>query len=133
MWRRTCVTRSSRPVDPDPEFQRFLWLILSLQAKKAAGEERWYEKIPDEFHTGSSGTTPSRPKEANITHSSFSKDWQNYMTHTIPIQASFTAFGYLTLTPSFTFCDLTSLIKQSKHWDVDAQKEVTGYHQRILV
>ena len=94
-----------------------------FKRKKAAGEERWYEKINMSY----TGTLNNRikTKESKLLHSSFTKDWQNNMRHSIPIQASFTAFGYLTLTPNFTFTDQTSFIKQSKRWDEVNQKEIT--------
>ena len=94
-----------------------------FKRKKAAGEERWYEKINMSY----TGTFNNRikTKESQLLHSSFTKDWQNNMKHSIPIQASFTAFGYLTLSPNFTFTDQTSFIKQSKRWDEVNQKEVT--------
>ena len=94
-----------------------------FKRKKMAGEERWYEKISMSY-TGRLDNSISA-KEDKILHSSFSKDWKNKMTHSIPIKASFTAFGYLNLTPSFTLSDVTSLIKQKKYWDAAAQKEVT--------
>ena len=94
-----------------------------FKRKKMVGEERWYEKISMSY-TGRLDNSISA-KEDKILHSSFSKDWKNKMTHTIPIKASFTAFGYLTLTPQFTFNDVTSLIKQKKSWNEVSQREVT--------
>ena len=94
-----------------------------FKRKKMAGEERWYEKISMSY-TGRLDNSIST-KEDKILHSSFSKDWKNKMTHSIPIKASFTAFNYLTLTPQFTFNDVTSLVKQRKSWNEATQKEVT--------
>ena len=94
-----------------------------FKRKKAAGEERWYEKINMSY----TGTFNNRIKtrESQLLHSSFTRDWQNYMKHSIPIQASFTLFNYLSVNPSFNFSDQTSFIKQSKRWDEVNQKEVT--------
>ena len=94
-----------------------------FKRKKMAGEERWYEKISMSY-TGRLDNSISA-KEDKILHSSFSKDWKNKMTHSIPIKASFTVFNYLTLTPQFTFNDVTSLVKQRKSWNEATQKEVT--------
>ena len=94
-----------------------------FKRKKAAGEERWYEKINMSY----TGTFNNRikTKEDQLLHSSFTKDWKNNMRHTIPIQASFTLFGYLSVNPQFNFTDQTSFIKQSKRWDEASQKEIT--------
>ena len=94
-----------------------------FKRKKMVGEERWYEKISMSY-TGRLDNSISA-KEDKILHSSFTKDWKNKMTHTVPIKASFTAFGYLTLTPQFTLNDVTSFIKQKKSWDEVGQKEIT--------
>jgi hypothetical protein len=94
-----------------------------FKRKKMVGEERWYEKISLSY-TGRLDNS-IHAKEDKILHSSFTRDWKNKMTHSIPIKASFTAFGYLTLTPSFNINDVTSFLKQKKYWDPVAQKEVT--------
>jgi hypothetical protein len=106
-----------------PNLSVSLARFYPFKRKKAAGEERWYEKI-NMSYTGTFNNR-IRTKESQLLHSSFTKDWQNYMRHSIPIQASFTAFGYLSINPSFNFSDQTSFIKQSKHWDVENQKEIT--------
>ena len=106
-----------------PNLSLSLARFYPFKRKKAAGEERWYEKINLSY----TGTFNNRikTKEDQLLHSSFTKDWQNYMRHSIPVQASFTAFGYLSINPSFNFSDQTSFIKQSKHWDEVNQQEVT--------
>ena len=106
-----------------PNMSISLTRFYPFKRKKAAGEERWYEKINMSY----TGTFNNRikTKESQLLHSSFTRDWQNYMRHLIPIQASFTLFGYLSVNPSFNFTDQTSFIKQSKRWDEVNQKEIT--------
>ena len=106
-----------------PNMSISLARFYPFKRKKAAGEERWYEKISMSY----TGTFNNRikTKESQLLHSSLTRDWQNYMKHSIPIQASFTLFGYLNVNPSFNFSDQTSFIKQSKRWDEVGQKEVT--------
>ena len=94
-----------------------------FKRKKAVGDERWYEKISMSY-TGSFSNSINT-KENKLLHSDFRKDWSNGMTHSIPINANFTLFGYLNVTPSFNLKDKTSFIKQKKYWDEDNQKEVT--------
>ena len=94
-----------------------------FKRKKMAGKERWYEKIAMSY-TGSFSNSIST-KEDKLLHSDFRRDWQNGITHSIPISASFTAFDVINLSPSFTFNDKNSFIKVHKSWDEEKQQEVT--------
>ena len=93
-----------------------------FKRKKMVGDERWYEKISVDYtgHLTNNITT----KEGQLMKSSLSKDWKNGMSHKFTIQGGFTAFNYLTLTPSLNFSDYMYLNKQDRHWDSEAQKEV---------
>ena len=106
-----------------PDLNISISRFYPFKRKKAAGEERWYEKISMSY-TGRV-TNSITAKEDMLLHSSLSKDWKNGMQHQIPIAANFTLFGYLNLNPSFNFTDRTSLSKQRKSWDVENQKEIT--------
>lgn len=97
--------------------------FFPFRRKKMVGAERWYEKISVQY-TGSFDNSFSG-KEDKIMSSSFSKDWKNGMSHTIPINASFNVFDYITITPGFNFTDHTHFAKTHKSWDVANQKEVT--------
>ena len=93
-----------------------------FRRKKAAGEERWYEKISLRY-TGNLSNSISA-KEDKVLHSSLSKDWTNGMKHNIPIQASFTLFDVLTVTPNINFTDRMYLNKYKRSWDEQRQSEV---------
>ena len=93
-----------------------------FKRKKAAGEERWYEKISLRY-TGSLSNSISA-KEDKVLHSSLSKDWQNGMKHSIPIQATFNLFNVLSVTPSFNFTDRMYLSKYKRSWNETTQSEV---------
>ena len=95
-----------------------------FKRKKAAGQQRWYEKISMSY-TGNFKNQINNVKEDRLFHTNLAKDWQNGMQHSIPIKATFSVFGFLNVTPSFNFTDRTLFRKQEKHWDTDAQKEVT--------
>ena len=94
-----------------------------FKRKKAAGTERWYEKISITY-TGQF-KNEINTKENLIMKSKLNKDWQNGMSHAIPIKANFTLFSYLNVTPSFNFTDRMYLRKIEKSWDQDKQREVT--------
>ena len=93
-----------------------------FKRKRAAGEERWYEKISMSYtgHLTNSIST----KENQLMHSSLSRDWRNGIQHTIPISANFTLFGFLNLNPSLNFTDRMYLQKHKRSWDVESQREV---------
>lgn len=103
-------------------------LTVSLQRfypfkrKKMAGKERWYEKISASY-TGNLGNSLTA-KESEFFKKSLIKDWKNGMRHNVPINASFTLFNYLNITPSFNFTDrmYTNKIRQS--WDDDKNTAV---------
>ena len=95
-----------------------------FKRKKAAGAERWYEKISLSY-TANMRNQISDVKEDRILHTNLAKDWKNGIQHTIPIKATFNAFGFLNIIPSFNFTDRTLFKKAKKYWDETNQKEVT--------
>ena len=70
-----------------------------FKRKKAAGAERWYEKISLSY-TANMKNQISNVKEDRLFHTSLARDWQNGIQHTIPIKATFTALGYLNIVPA---------------------------------
>ena len=105
---------------PDVNFS--LSRFYPFKRKKAVGSERWYEKISIQY-TGHLKNEISA-KENKVLHSNLAKDWTNGMDHKIPIQANFTLFDYLTVTPNFNFSDVMMLSKIKKSWDEKNQREV---------
>ena len=106
---------------PDVNFS--ISRFYPFKRKKAVGSERWYEKISMSY-TGHLKNEIST-KEDKVLHSNMARDWSNGMDHKIPIQANFTLFDYLTLTPSFNFTDVMLLSKTKKSWDEKNQREVS--------
>ena len=90
-----------------------------FKRKKAAGEERWYEKIAMSY-TGTLANSINT-KEDKLFHSSLVKDWRNGMRHQVPISASFSVLNYINVTPSFTFTDRMYTHKVMQGWDTDRQ------------
>ena len=68
-----------------------------FKRKKAAGAERWYEKIRMSYsgQLANSITT----KENRLFKSNIIKDWRNAIKHEIPVSATFTLFDYLNISP----------------------------------
>ena len=94
-----------------------------FKRKKAAGKEKWYEKISMSY-TGQLSNSINT-KEDKLLHSSLTRDWRNGMKHNIPISGNFTLFGYLNINPTFNFSDRMYTNKVSKSWDDMRQMEVT--------
>ena len=94
-----------------------------FKRKKAAGNEKWYEKISMSY-TGQLSNSINT-KEDKLLHSSLTRDWRNGMKHNIPISGNFTLFGYLNINPTFNFSDRMYTNKIEKSWDDARQTEVT--------
>ena len=90
-----------------------------FKRKKAAGKERWYEKIAMSY-TGTLANSINT-KEDKLFHSSLVKDWRNGMRHQVPISASFSVLNYINVTPSFTFTDRMYTHKVMQGWDSERQ------------
>ncbi len=97
-----------------PDLNLSMSRVYPLKRKSAVGKERWYEKISVAY-TGrlqNSITT----KEDLIFKTPLSK-WSNGMKHTIPIQASYTLFKYINITPTFNYTSRWNFSKVEKHWE----------------
>lgn len=90
-----------------------------FKRKKAAGRERWYEKIALSY-TGTLANSINT-KEDKLFHSSLVKDWRNAMRHQVPVSASFSVLNYINVTPSFSFTDRMYTHKVMQSWDTDRQ------------
>lgn len=92
-----------------------------FKRKHAVGAERWYEKIQVRY-TGQFSNS-IHTKEDQFMKSNLLKDWKKGAQHTIPINANFTLFDYINVTPSFNFIDRMYTDKVSKSWDEENQVE----------
>ena len=93
-----------------------------FKRKKAAGKERWYEKIAMSY-TGALSNSIST-KEDKLLKSNLIKDWNNGMRHSIPISASFTVLKYINVTPAFNYTERWYTHKVNQDWDTEQQKVV---------
>ena len=114
-----------------PDLNISLSRFYPFKRKHLVGKERWYEKISMSY-TGQLANSIST-KEDKLLHSNLIKDWKNAFQHTIPVQANFTLFNYINVTPSFNFTDRMYSKKVIRGWDNTLQKEVVkdttyGFH-----
>ena len=96
--------------------------IYPFKKKKARGEEKWYEKISFTY-TGSLSNSITA-KESEILEKSLIRDWRNGVKHSIPVSATFTAFKYINITPSFNYTERWYSYKVNRSWDENLNKEV---------
>ena len=105
-----------------PDLNISLSRFYPFKRKHLVGKERWYEKISMSY-TGQLANSISTTED-KILHSNLIKDWKNAFQHTIPVQANFTLFNYINVTPSFNFTDRMYSKKVTRGWDNTLQKEV---------
>ena len=97
-----------------PDLNISLNRIYPFKRKKAAGEEKWFEKVSFQY-TGRM-TNSISTKDNMILKESFNK-WNNGMQHTIPVSATFTLFKYFNVVPSFNYTERWYTRKVEQHYD----------------
>ncbi|MBQ8770530.1 MAG: LPS-assembly protein LptD [Bacteroides sp.] len=97
-----------------PDLNISLNRLYPFKRKKAAGEERWYEKIAVQY-TGRL-TNSISTKDNLILKQGLSK-WNNGMQHNIPVSATFTLFKYLNVVPSFNYTERWYTRKVMQNFD----------------
>ena len=98
-----------------------LWRQATLKRKgQVAGKEKWYEKIKMSY-TMNGKIAVNSIKEKDFLHSNFLRDWQTGISHSLPINASFTVFKYLTITPSINLRDRMYFQRVDRRWNEEAQ------------
>ena len=107
---------------PELTFSMSRW--NPFKRKKAAGAERWYEKISMTYQGRFSNNITA--KQDQILHKSLIRDWENGMQHNIPISATFTALKYINITPSFSITDRTYTHKTRQYYDPSIRNASDG-------
>ncbi len=93
-----------------------------FKRKKAAGDERWYEKIKLSYSGQFQNSLTAKQNE--FFKKSLIKDWRNGMKHSVPISATFNVFNYINITPSINITDRMYTSKVQRQWDPNAAAEV---------
>ena len=95
--------------------------IYPFKRKKAMGEEKWYEKISFTYTGSLSNSVTS--KESELFQKNLFTDWRNGIKHSIPVSATFTAFKYINITPSFNYTERWYSYKVDRSWDEERMRE----------
>ena len=98
-----------------PDLNITLSTIFPFKRKRAAGDEKWYEKISVRYSGRFSNSI--KTKDNLLFKSNLIKDWDNGMKHEIPVSATFTLFKYFNLTPSVSYTERWYTRKVMKDWD----------------
>ena len=113
-----------------PDLNISLSRLYPFKRKKAAGKERWYEKISMSYTGQLSNSITS--KENRVLKANFAKEWRHGFQHNIPVQGNFTLFNYINLNPSFNFTDRMYTNKIMRSWDNVKSEErrdtLTGFY-----
>lgn len=115
-----------------PDLNIALTRFFPFKRKKAAGEERWYEKISLQY-TGRL-VNSVKTKDDQLLKSNLIKDWENAMQHNIPVSATFSLFKYFNLTPSFNYTERWYTRKFNRSYDDNKNQwlptdTVYGFHR----
>lgn len=105
-----------------PSLSLSLSRFYPFKKKKAAGKEKWYEKIAMNY-TGTLSNSITC-KEDYLMKSDIIKDWKNGMKHSIPVSASFNILKYINVTPSFNYTERWYTNKIEQTWDSKRQTAV---------
>lgn len=98
-----------------PDLNIALSRIYPFKRKKAAGDERWYEKISLQYTGRLSNSIYT--KDNLIFKSNLIKDWNNGMNHYIPVSATFTLFKYININPEFAYTERWYTKKVNQEYD----------------
>ena len=94
-----------------------LWRQATLKRKgQVAGKEKWYEKIKMSYNmTGKIAI--NSVKEKDFLKTNFLRDWTTGISHSLPINATFTVFKYLNITPTINIRDRMYFSRVDRHWN----------------
>ncbi len=94
-----------------------------FKRKRAVGDERWYEKIKVSYSGRFQNSITAQENE--FFKKSLVKDWNNGMSHSIPVSATFNVFKYFNITPNLTMNDRMYTSKIRQKWDPNASAVVS--------
>lgn len=97
-----------------PDLNISLSRLYPFKRKNGIGSERWYEKISLSY-TGRLANS-IKTKDTELFSSGLSQ-WETAMNHTIPLQATFTLFKFLNLSPSLNYTERWYTRKMNKTYD----------------
>lgn len=105
-----------------PNLNVTLSQVAPFKRKKAAGAEKWYEKIKLSYSGQFQNSLTA--KQNVFFQKSLIKDWRNGLRHSVPVSATFSVLKYINLSPSLSMTDRMYTSKIKREWDPNASAEV---------
>ncbi|MDE6649149.1 MAG: LPS-assembly protein LptD [Muribaculaceae bacterium] len=105
-----------------PNLNVTLSQVAPFKRKKAAGAERWYEKIKLSY-SGQFQNSLTAQQDVFF-KKSLIKDWRNGIRHSVPVSATFSVLKYINLSPSLNMTDRMYTSKIKRDWDPNKSAEV---------
>jgi hypothetical protein len=90
--------------------------VYPFKRREQIGDARWYEKIYISY-TGVLKNGIDQVKESEFLKKNLLNDWQNGMSHSLPLSASFTAFKYISINPSVSYGEYWYTKKVTQDYD----------------
>ena len=97
--------------------------FFPLKRKVKMGQDRWYEKISMSISTKMTNSISTKEGEV-FTRETLDK-MRNGIQHTIPVQASFSLFDHLNITPSINYTERWYFKKTEQQWNPETNKVET--------
>lgn len=97
-----------------PDLNITLSRLYPLKRKNGVGSERWYEKISLSYTSRLTNSVVT--KDTELFSTGISK-WKTAMQHNIPVEATFTFFKYLNITPRVSYTERWYTRKITKDYD----------------
>lgn len=97
--------------------------IYPFRRKEAVGKQRWYEKIGMSYQLRAENRISAL--DSTFFTQQTLRSMQNGISHSIPIQTSFKAFKYFTISPSANYNERWFFQKVNRTWDNELQEDVT--------
>ena len=97
--------------------------FFPLKRKVKMGSDRWYEKISMSLSTKMTNSISAKENEI-FSRESFDK-MRNGIQHSIPIQASFSLFNHLNITPNMNYTERWYFKKVERQWNPETNQVET--------
>ena len=97
--------------------------FFPLKRKVKMGQDRWYEKIS--MSLSSKMTNSISTKEGEMFTRETFNSMRNGIQHSIPVQASFTLFNHLNITPNANYTERWYFKKVERQWNPETNKVET--------
>lgn len=112
--------------------------LYPFKRKEQVGEQKWYEKI-NMSYTGNLTNSSGSIKEREFSQKANLLKWNNKMTHSIPLSASFNLMKYITVSPSVNYGATWSYTSKMRYdtvanrtvYDPDAENGFLWIHNQF--